>query len=362
MGMRDAPGTGFRRRPPLPAVVGVPLARVYAAGVWWRNRRFDAGRGVIRFDRPVISVGNLCVGGTGKTPLVAHILAVLQRAGHRPCVAMRGYRGGQDGSDEACEYARRFPDVPVVARADRVAGLIELFDYCYDQDLPQPDCVVLDDGFQHRRIARDLDVVVVDATRNPFEDRLLPAGWLREPTASLRRAGFVVATHAECVPPDTLSRLDADVARVRGRGVQAVTRHAWCGLVVSTGGQEAEEPVGWLHGRRALVVCAIGNPGAFVRAAEQALGRPVAGAVVRRDHDPFRAWTMARVRRLVRTLGAEVILTTEKNWARLARAGNPGCPVIRPRLTLAFDRGQDALAQAVLETVAQGVPEPETGL
>src|SRR5690606_30475631 len=143
-------------------------------------------------------------------------------AGHRPCIAMRGYARGRGESDEAAEYRRLFPEVPIVARADRALGLIRQFSAEYDAGGPHTDCIVLDDGFQHRQIARDLDIVLIDATHGPCQERLLPAGWLREPVRSLSRAGAVVITHAEAVQPADLTALDRKIAEVRGRGADAV--------------------------------------------------------------------------------------------------------------------------------------------
>src|SRR4051794_5329108 len=158
---------GRARRGPVAGPVGAALAAVYSWEIGRRNRRYDAGRGVVRFDRPVISVGNLSVGGTGKTPMVAHIVGVLLQAGHTPAIAMRGYGSKASGgrSDEAEEYRRKFPGVPVLARPDRTLALIEQFAREHDDaGGRQSDVVVLDDGFQHRKIARDLDIVLVDAS------------------------------------------------------------------------------------------------------------------------------------------------------------------------------------------------------
>jgi tetraacyldisaccharide 4'-kinase len=349
-----------RRRGPVPGLLGLALSPLYRAAVARNNRRFDAGRGVVRFDRPVISVGNLSVGGTGKTPMVAAILRALLQAGRRPCVAMRGYRsrGANGESDEAEEYRRAFPNVPVVARANRTLGLIQLFGDEYRSQEPHTDCIVLDDGFQHRQIARDLDVVLIDATRDPFDDRLLPAGWLREPLASLRRAGAVVITHAESVQAADLTALDQRIAGLRGRGADAVSRHAWRGLNVADAGAEREEPVQWLSGKRVFVVCAIGNPGPFLTLAHKAAGS-LAGSLVLRDHDPYSAATVGRLIAAASAARAQAIVTTEKDWSKLAQvpATQWPCPIARPRLALTFDRGGDDLIRVVQATVARGAPE-----
>lgn len=346
-----------RRRPPVPAPLGWPLAAAYRAVITRINRRFDRGRGVVRFDRPVISVGNLTVGGTGKTPMVAFLVRTLLDAGHRPCIAMRGYARGRGESDEAAEYRRLFPEVPIVARADRALGLIRQFSAEYDAGGPHTDCIVLDDGFQHRQIARDLDIVLIDATHDPFQERLLPAGWLREPVRSLSRAGAVVITHAEAVQPADLTALDRKIAEVRGRGADAVARHAWRGLRVFESGQDRAEPVSWLSGRRTFAVCAIGNPGPFLNEARRVSS--LAGQFVRRDHDPYATTTLRRLFDMASKAQPRAILTTEKDWSKLAKVRPElwPAPVARPVLAMTFDRGGEALAARVRDTVARGAPE-----
>jgi len=325
------------RRPPLPGVFGRFVAAVYRREIGRRNRAFDRGAGVVRLDRPVISVGNLSVGGTGKTPMVMRVVDVLLDAGRRPCIAMRGYKAVDGVSDEAEEYRSRLEGVPVVAQGDRVAGLRELL--TRDGDI---DVVVLDDGFQHRRIARDLDIVLVDATRDPFEDRLLPSGWLREPVASLGRAQVVVITHAECVDGQRIQAMAGRVRDVTPGAAIAVARHAWAGFVDERGREAAA--LG-----RALVVCAIGHPAPFLMQAREHV--EVVKEIVLRDHDPYEPATIERIRR--EGVGLDLILTTGKDWAKLSRAGGWACPVVRPVLEMSFDRGWEELRGRVLGAAEQ---------
>jgi tetraacyldisaccharide 4'-kinase len=343
------------RAGPVPGVLGRLLSIPYGLEVGRRNRRFDAGKGVIRFDRPVISVGNLSVGGTGKTPMVEMVLRWLLDAGHRPVVAMRGYALGDGESDEAAAYRREFPHVPVVARADRVAGLIERFGREIREELEPSDVIVLDDGFQHRRIARDADLVLIDATRSPFDDRLLPAGWLREPVRSLGRATHTVITHAESPSADAIGTENA-VLEHTGRAPDAVTRHAWAGLTLVAGDRERHEAVDFLNGKRTLAVCAIGNPAPFLDAA--ASHSDLAARVVLRDHDPYRPATIQRIAREAEAADAQLILTTEKDWSKLLRLAPDTwpCPIARPTLALSFDRGETELRNSILATVAAGAP------
>ncbi|MEA5612293.1 tetraacyldisaccharide 4'-kinase [Nodularia spumigena] len=316
-----------------------PLSRVYGWEVARRNRRWDRGEGVTRLDRPVVSIGNLSAGGTGKTPMVRWAVGALQESGHRPAVAMRGYKAepGQP-SDEEREHREALPGVPVVARPDRAAGLQDLF---ATPEGAQVDCVVLDDGFQHRRLARDLDIVLVDASRPPDRDALLPLGYLREPLDSLRRAQACVLTHAELVGPERLADL-ADLVRTflpDGSPV-AVAEHRWTRLRrVGC----SDEPVVWLAGRRVVAVCAIGHPEAFLTGLEQA-GAGVAGSLCLPDHDAFGPRTVRRLEAMVESCRPEAVVMTAKDLTKLD-SWSRGCPVpvVVPELGMGWRSGEDAL-------------------
>lgn len=333
---------------PLRGPLGNAAARVYAAAVSRRNRRFDAGRGVVRFDRAVISIGNLSVGGTGKTPMVAHVVALLLAAGRRPCIAMRGYGASRraDGlSDEAALNQERFPGVPIVAQPARAEGLMRLFGTPEGEAV---DVVVLDDGFQHRRIARDLDVVLVDATRE-FPGRLLPAGWMREPASSLARGHWAVVTHAESVTAERVEDLKRSIAAAAPSVRIGVARHEWERLAVSEPGGESVEPVAWLRGKRVLAVCAIGNPAAFMAGA-RAAGAEVTPMVLR-DHDPYERRTVLNI--AFRAAKHDAIVTTEKDWTKLREAGPMRLArVARPRLRLGFVEGGVEFDEAVVRVRA----------
>lgn len=325
--------------------------RLYAREIARRNRRWDAGRGVIRFDRAVISVGNLSVGGTGKTPMVAWVLNELVNAGRRPCVAMRGYgKGSQAQSDEEALHRQAFPGVPVVARPGRAEGLIELF---ASEAGRRVDVIVLDDGFQHRRIARDLDIVLIDATRDPFEDHLLPRGWLREGPASLTRSDAIVLTHVEQVSLEAAARTLSRLALAAPRALFASCAHEWDCLDQVFPEGAPPRSMDSLAGQHLALACAIGNPEAFVaqaRAGAGASGR--VEPVILRDHAPYTSAQLSRIR--AACIDADALLTTAKDWTKLARsvsgpaASEPWpCPVLVPRLSLAWRSGEAALAERV---------------
>ncbi len=323
---------------PAPRGIAAPLEPIYRAIVARRNASFDRGRRVTRLGVPVVSVGNISVGGTGKTPMVMWCVRALRGSGMRPAIGMRGYgarvqKSGPAPSDEQAEYMESLPGVPIAADPDRSSALRRLL-----REDPGVDCVVLDDGFQHRFVWRDFDIVLIDATRDPFHDRCLPAGWLREPVESLARAGAIVLTHTEGVSREAVETITRRVAAVAPETRLFRSRHEWDGLDVGEEGW----PVDRLRGMRVLVVCAVGNPGAFV-AQVRAAGAEVVRESIRRDHAPYDGEAAARIIEEAATIGCDAIMTTSKDWVKIRPAleeiGAAGrsVPFIRPRLTLGFD-------------------------
>lgn len=339
------------RRPPIPAFLGRLAEPLYRAVIARRNLGFDAGRRVTKLPVPVISVGNLSVGGTGKTPMVERIVEWLREEGFRPAIAMRGYRAraGQR-SDEEAQYAARFPDTPIAASPDRLAALKPVL------ARSAADCVVLDDGFQHRFIARDLDIVLVDATRSPFDDRCLPAGWLREPVESLRRAGMVILTHAESAGAAALDELRARVRALAPSTPLHASRHEWWRVRVAaslgSSSYHAEEPGEWLRDRPVVIACGIGNPGPFINAV-RSRGARVLGVIEAPDHHEWRRTDLADVRARLKQQPSGALVTTEKDFVKFARLETEGLIIARPSLVLGFD-DEAAIRAAVVEAAEVG--------
>ncbi|MCH2162804.1 MAG: tetraacyldisaccharide 4'-kinase [Phycisphaerales bacterium] len=319
-----------------------PASLVYGLGVARRNRRFDRGDGVEHLPEPVISVGNISVGGTGKTPVCSYVLQVLEEAGHSPALAMRGYRSQATGSaDEAEEYRDVRPELSLAVGADRVAALAEL------RKSDPFDCVVLDDGFQHRRIARDLDLVLVDATRPGLDDRLLPSGRLREPLEALARADAVLVTRSNGVDEELADRL----ARFAGSPPLAWLEHSWEAIDVHRQGQTVETiGVGELKDQRLAVSFGVGNPGPLKRTVEATGARIVHDHAVRDHHH----YTERDVRSL-RGHGVDAVMVTGKDWVKLRRlAGSLGdCPVMVPRLSIKALSGEEALRSRIQAAVSR---------
>lgn len=333
------------RRPyhTLRCVLGPLIAPVYGAVVAGRNRRFDRGVGVRRVPVPVISVGNLTVGGTGKTPFVMWLCGQLAARGVKPAIAMRGYKSETSGgrSDEAEEYRRALPGVPVIVNPDRHAGITSFL-----AGGGKADVVLLDDGFQHRQLHRDLDIVLIDARSKCQADHLLPWGDLREPFRGSDRADVLVYTHAQ-----------ADPLPATGEGQLVVaSQHTWSGLTVHTGGNDSTLPVDWLRGRRVVVVCGIGRPERFVEACQQA-GCVIVGGFYLPDHQRLDPATLADAVSKAAESQADAIITTHKDIAR--HGGVPTewskITVVRPDIGLTVSPAGPLIDRAVAVVARGGI-------
>lgn len=357
--MSDASTGSLPPLPHLPRALLHPLAIGYGAAVRWRNRRFDRGRAVRRLDLPVISIGNIVAGGTGKTPTTIWLARRLIARGLRPLIALRGYAavGGPSESDEAREYRDALPETPLALGADRVRAITDVAAAVTAANgrgpgAPGVDLVLLDDGFQHRRIHRDLDVVLVDASRPSLGDRLLPCGWLREPATALRRADAVVVTRASGVDP----ALAATIRLLHGKEPIAWLRHHW-GTIERHDPQlnaaSFVEPVEWLRGRRVACCAGIGNPEAFVRQLTEA-GSTVVARLPVRDHERYGERSIVRLAAAAR--GADALVITPKDWVKLRELEwqRIGVPIVLPRLAiepLEHEGGVEALERLVLDRI-----------
>jgi tetraacyldisaccharide 4'-kinase len=309
--------------------VALSVATAPASWVWAGATRLGAPRATRRVEGlHVVSVGNLAVGGTGKTPLAAWLASTLAAAGVRTSVLV----GGQ-GTDEALLHRAWNPSVPVIAEADRVEGALRA-------RAAGAGVAVLDDGFQHRRLARDLDVVLLSAD-DPYPGALLPRGPYREPSAALGRADLVVVTRRSAA----LERARAVEERVnRDRpGLVIAGVHLAPGHWRRLDGASAEAPA-----RDVLAVCAVARPGAFQSAVAERTGGRVELAAFADHH----AYTRADAARLARRAAGRPLVATEKDAVKLfPMAGLLGeVYVLADRL--AWDFGEAAVRERVLTRVS----------
>lgn len=284
------------------ALAALPAWALWRPLVALREASFDLGlRRVSTLPAPVISVGNLALGGTGKTPLVALLCELLAARGRRPAVLMRGYRAGSDGrNDEAAMLAW-----PVHCHPRRAAaGAAAL--------AAGADALVLDDGLQHRALHRDLDLVALDATRpwGRIDGRLgrtLPLGRLREGPRALRRATAVLLTRIEQAPTGRLEGLRAGLQR-RGLTVIATSQQP---LQLRRLDEDADRrPCGHLAGAAVRLVSGIGHPDSFRHSAET-LGWRVLGHDRFPDHHHFTAAEARALADRAALQGAALVMTAK---------------------------------------------------
>ena len=326
------------------------LSLGYGLGIRLRNLAYD--RGWLRVHRaavPVVSVGNLSVGGTGKTPFVEYVARFFRERDHLVALLSRGYgadtQGGTGRNDEAMVLEENLPDVPHLQGADRVALAATAVEEC------ESEVLVLDDGFQHRRLARDLDIVLLDATA-PL-DHLLPRGLLREPLSSLHRAHAIVLTR--CDQSDQVPNLRARLERRFPGKPIAECIHAPVTLANTT----TEQPLDALTARPIAAFCGLGNPEAFRRTLTD-LGARVSDFRIYPDHHVYTRDDVDELARWAATQPADAwLVTTQKDFVKLRIDQLGGRPLWSLQVSVLFRDGQerlDALLARVLDDPGQGGP------
>ena len=304
---------------------------LYRGAVAARNGLYRRGRlAVHRVDAPVVSVGNLTVGGSGKTPFVAYLAARLRERGRRVAVVSRGYGGSgsattqtvSDGSgpllgpevagDEPVLLASMLPSVAVVIGRDRVAAAL------HARRRLGADLILLDDGFQHRRLHRDLDLLLIDAGTGLGNGRMLPFGPLREPAVEVARADALILTGTAAELPAAAARA-RESAGLPGGAARPIFR---CERRVEgfrrAEGEEDLSPAA-LKGLRLFPFSGIARPESF-EADLRDLGVSLAGGLRFPDHQPFGPAQVREIESVARRAGAELLVTTDKDRVRLGGA------------------------------------------
>lgn len=321
-----------------------PIAALYGAAV--RLRGWSYAAGVLRTDRlqaPVISIGNLTMGGTGKTPTTIALGKRLIDLGHRVAVLSRGYKGehnggpllvsdgkcihatANDAGDEALVIARNLPRALVaVARKRAQAGAFLEKHFGVDVHL-------LDDGFQHLQLHRDLNLLVVDAT-NPFGGGLPPRGRLREPLDAIRRADAVILSRTEA--GHDYDELIEKIRRYKP-GIPCLLAHQRL-VSLRKLGEEGELPLQTLHGQDVIAFAGIGNPSQFLTTLGQA-GIRVVHSSSFPDHHCYKTHDYHRLVHECEKRNVNVLITTEKDAEKLSAADFAPVQVFAAKLTFEFD-------------------------
>ena len=335
------------------------LAPVYCAGLEIYLAPYNLGiRKRTRLPVPVICVGNLTTGGTGKTPMTQALCRLLVSQGKKVCVLSRGYGGAheydsavvsdgkrvllnaKEAGDEAHLLAKTLPGVPVVVGKDRrVTGKLAVEQFA-------PDIVVLDDGMQFWQLHRDLDIVLLNACE-PFDNGwTFPRGLLREPPSHLKRAGIIVLTNAKNAGAEQIANVKAQIERIAPGKPLFTADLAPNGLRAIAG--KAEFPSDWLNGQRVSALSAVGNPSSFETMLGE-LGGILAARFRFRDHQAITLPDLERVFNESCAAGASAVITTEKDAVKMSALKSP-LPLLALRVAMHIDNEADFFA-AVTEKI-----------
>ncbi len=335
---------GQRWREELPASPArwlmAPAWLPYRLAVAARNTAYDRGWLASRqVAVPVISLGNLTAGGTGKTPAALRVIAELTRLGRRPAILSRGYRG-VDGQNEEALLAGT---TPVICQPDRIRGAAIAI-------AGGADCLVLDDGFQHRRLQRDLDIVLIDATRpwgraDGGPGAVLPLGYLREGRRGLARAGLFWLSRSDLVRPERLMAIRACLPP----GIPVVEELLGEATIHGAPGQPGEPATAWRE-RRVVLASGIGNPAGFEAVAAR-LGLAVVESHRFPDHHHYTASEATALQRAAEREQA-VLVITSKDAVKLRHF----LPTVRELVVTSTLREQAPLDRALAAALSRSNP------
>ncbi len=317
---------------------------LYTAAVRRRNLRYDRGSATVhRVSVPIVSVGNLTLGGTGKTPLVCWLARWFSARGVRVAVVSRGY-GAKPGeaNDEALELRQSLPEVPHLQNPDRVAAARKAVAEFKAQ------LIVLDDGFQHRRIGRDLDIVLLDALEPFGFGHVFPRGMLREPVEGLRRADVVTLSRADRLDAAERAALWQTVRQYAPEALCAEVVHAPRRLISAAG---AELSLDSVRGQPVAAFCGIGNPAGF-RHTLEICGCRVLGFREFADHHRYTPADLDRLSAWAAGLGVSTVLCTGKDLAKLSVDRLGERPLRAVGIELEFLVGQQALEAKLSQLLA----------
>jgi tetraacyldisaccharide 4'-kinase len=300
------------------------LSALYGAGLRCNKLLYTKFRKPGKLPVRTVCIGNITTGGTGKTPAVIALAEEAKKRGLHPCILTRGYKGTEksvcfvtkggppmldpaQSGDEPYLMASLLRDVPIVMGRSRYeAGLFAM------QSLdPKPDIFILDDGFQHWALKRDIDIVLIDST-NPFGNgRLLPEGILREPLTSLKRASFIILSKADMAKDESLNKLKETVSSINSDAVIYTASHVPSSL---TDPQGRDMDIHSIKGQKVFAFAAIANP-AYFHATIRSSGADIIGSENFRDHYTYRQQDIDEIQK---SAAGTDILTTEKDMVKLS--------------------------------------------
>ena len=325
-----------------------PLLRAlsYPYSLFIRVRNFLYDKNILKSTSarcPVMSVGNITLGGTGKTSCVQWLCRMLSEKGHNAVILSRGY-GAEKGeiNDEYKVLLSNLPTVSHIANRDRVSSAeraVKEFD---------ADCLVLDDGFSHRRLRRDIDILLLDALVPYGYGHLLPAGLLREPLTSTRRADVIILTHSDLVDGDYLDDFEDKLKRLFP--ARPILREIHKPVRIREIHSLKEYPPEWIKGKSIYAFCGIGNPEAFEKTLKK-LGANVFEMKVFSDHHIYKAEDVDQIISDAKSTSAEIVLTTQKDAVKI-KTFKKCYPVYELIVSFEVVRGASELEARILRLFA----------
>lgn len=333
-------------------------AVIYSTAVRLRNLLYSKGfLNTHTADVPVISIGNITTGGTGKTPLVIWLCKFLQRK-QMPCAVLtRGYKtqtAKQSSiANEPAIITKSCPQAKVITNPDRITAAAEAVNKFGAKVL------VMDDGFQHRRLSRDLDIVTIDSTQPFGYGKILPAGLLREPIASLKRADAVVLTRCDQTSEAELAKLEKQLQLINPNMIIAQSAHT---PICAKSAKQGQISLDELKGKKIFAFCGIGNPDAFFTTIK-ALSANLVDCRIYNDHHQYTNNCLADICEEAKKLKADLVLTTQKDWfssplSAIDHTSNEqsaikyGIPFAYLAIELKFLSGQDKITNLIEDALA----------
>ncbi len=339
---------------PLYKALLAPPGRLYGSAVSARAKLYGAGVFDSRESKlPVVSVGNLSVGGSGKTPLVIALCSEFLRQGRQPAVITRGYggkssekallvssgAGPKEVGDEPAMMAAIMPGVDIIKAPKRKLGAI------FAERYIKPDVIILDDAFSHLSVVRDFDIIAVDAERGWGNGKTLPAGPLREPLSQLKRADCIIVTNPRIGEKSGESRIGKLVSEYAS-GCPVIEAHYRIEGLVNEAGA-SPEPAETIRGKKAVLFSGVGNPAGFLKTADE-LEVDVAQVFEFPDHYQYNRSDLEKISKAAAGANAQIALTTEKDLARLGHDRPENIRVLAPRIAAEVDDIQ-WLTQTILK-------------
>ena len=345
----------------------IPLSWLYGASVWLRNRLYALGLfKVLTLPCRVISVGNIVVGGTGKTPAVIALAKHLKKEKVRVAILLRGYKRQsrekvtivsdgervcaslKESGDEAYMMAKHLSGIPIIVSRQRYqAGQVALKRFGVD-------VLLLDDGFQHRQLARDVDILTL-STKHPFGDpqRLLPAGTLREPPIALRRADIILLTHTDITHISPSAKEVVKALAPNALVLESIHQPMHVYPLVPKGEKKEVDfrsTVKVLEGKRILAVCGIGQPETFVATLMRCSPKGVE-LLAYPDHHDYTEADMRQISTAFQAAAADLIVTTQKDEQKLADlVAQQELPIVVLEIALVITEAIEKFTEMLLST------------